>query len=212
MAKQKDPGSDYIKKNTMYLAAFICLAVGFLGGVVFSAYKSGSGVPVPPTMPQQSQQPQQQAAQKQTISDDQAKRMLALEKEVAANPENADAWTQLGNLYFDTSNFESAIRSYNKSLALKPNNANVQTDLGVMYRRSGKPKEAVAAFDKAVQIDPKHEIARFNKGIMLLHDLNDREGAIKVWEELVAMNPAAMTPGGRPLAEMINRFKETSTP
>jgi cytochrome c-type biogenesis protein CcmH/NrfG len=160
-------------------------------------------VPMPASMPQQSQQPQQQAAQEETITEDQAKRILALEKEVAANPNNADAWTQLGNLYFDTNNFESAIRSYKKSLALKPNNANIQTDLGVMYRRAGQPQEAIKAFEKAVQIDPKHEIARFNTGIVFLHDLNDREGALKAWQDLVDINPAAMTPGGKPLAEMI---------
>jgi len=203
MAKQNDPGNDTVKKNTMLLASFICLAVGFLGGVVFSAYKSGSGVPMPASMPQQSQQPQQQAAQEETITEDQAKRILALEKEVAANPDNGDAWTQLGNLYFDTNNFESAIRSYKKSLALKPNNANVQTDLGVMYRRAGQPQEAIQAFKEAVRIDPKHEIARFNTGIVFLHDLNDREGALKAWQDLVDINPAAMTPGGKPLAEMI---------
>jgi len=207
MAKQNDPGSDYVKKNTMLLAAFICLAVGFLGGVVFSAYKSGSGVPMPASMPQQSQQPQQQAAQEETITEDQARRILALEKEVSANPDNADAWTQLGNLYFDTNNFESAIRSYKKSLALKPNNANVQTDLGVMYRRAGQPKEAIKAFEKAIQIDPKHEIARFNTGIVFLHDLNNREGALKAWQDLVDINPAAMTPGGKPLADLIKALR-----
>ena len=212
MAKQNDPGSDYVKKNTMLLAAFICLAVGFLGGVVFSAYKSGSGVPVPASMPQQSQQPQQQAAQEETITEDQAKRILALEKEVTANPDNGDAWTQLGNLYFDTNNFESAIRSYKKSLALKPNNANVQTDLGVMYRRAGQPNEAIRAFEKAIQIDPKHEISRFNTGIVFLHDLNDREGAFKAWQGLVDINPAAMTPGGKPLAEMIKALRASPNP
>ncbi len=209
MAKQEDPGNDYVKKNTMLLASFICLAVGFLGGVVFSAYKSGSGVPMPASIPQQSQQPQQQAAQEETITEDQAKRILALEKEVAANPDNGDSWTQLGNLYFDTSNFESAIRSYKKSLALKPNNANVQTDLGVMYRRAGQPQEAIKAFEKAIRIDPKHEIARFNTGIVFLHDLNDREGALKAWQDLVNINPAAMTPGGKPLAEMIKALRES---
>jgi len=207
MAKQNDPGNDTVKKNTMLLASFICLAVGFLGGVVFSAYKSGSGVPMPASMPQKSQQPQQQAAQEETITEDQAKRILALEKEVASNPDNGDAWTQLGNLYFDTNNFESAIRSYKKSLALKPNNANVQTDLGVMYRRAGQPNEAIKAFEKAIQIDPKHEIARFNTGIVFLHDLNDREGALKAWQDLVNINPAAMTPGGKPLAAMIKALR-----
>ena len=81
-----------------------------------------------------------------------------------------------------------------------------------MYRRAGQPKEAIEAFEKAARIDPKHEIARFNKGIVLLHDLNDREGALKTWEQLVDINPAAMTPGGKPLAEMIKALRESPKP
>jgi cytochrome c-type biogenesis protein CcmH/NrfG len=165
---------------------------------------------MPAGMPQAPPQPRQQASQEETITEDQAKHILALEKEVAANPDNLDAWTQLGNLYFDTNNFDSAIRSYKKSLALKPDNANVQTDLGVMYRRAGQPEQAVKAFEKAVEIDPKHEIARFNTGIVLLHDLNDREGALKAWQGLVDINPAAMTPGGKPLAELIKALRGSS--
>ena len=76
--------------------------------------------------------------------------------------------------------------------------------------RSGQPEEAVKAFEKAVQIDPKHEIARFNTGIVLLHDLNDREGAIKARQGLVDINPAAMTPGGKPIADMIKALRESS--
>jgi len=207
MAKKEASETGMMKNSTALLISLIALGVGFLGGVALSAYKSGSGVAVPGPV----SSPQQQTSQKQPITEEQAKQILALEKETASNPENAEAWIQLGNLYFDTDNYPSAIRSYEKSLALKPDNANVLTDLGVMYRRSGQPKKAVEAFDKAIQIDPAHEVSRFNKGIVLLHDLNDKEGALHTWEELVKMNPAATTPGGQPLKELIKRFKETSS-
>jgi len=77
-----------------------------------------------------------------------------------------------------------------------------------MYRRAGKPLEAVKAFQEAVRIDPEHEIARFNMGIVLLHDLNDREGSLRAWEELVHVNPSAKAPGGQSLKEFIERLKE----
>lgn len=205
MAPKTKSEADTVQKSTMLLVAFIALGVGFLGGVVFSAFKAGSSIPT--GMPAPAPAPQQQATQTQSLTEDQAKRILALEREVSANPNNADAWTQLGNLYFDTNNHESAIKAYKKSLALSPNNANVQTDLGVMYRRNGQPEEAIKAFDKAIEIDPTHEVSRFNKGIVLLHDLNDQKGAVAAWEELVKMNPAAMTPGGQPLSELLKRFK-----
>jgi cytochrome c-type biogenesis protein CcmH/NrfG len=203
MAKRETIETGMIKNSTALLISLIALGIGFLGGVVFSAYKSGSGVPIPQAAPQQ------QASKEQPMTEEQAKNILALEKEAAADPNNADTWIRLGNLYFDTDNFENAIRTYEKGLSLKPDNANVQTDLGVMYRRSGQPKKAVEAFDRAIKIDPTHEVSRFNKGIVLLHDLNNKEGALKAWEALVEMNPAAMTPSGQPLKDLLKRFKET---
>jgi cytochrome c-type biogenesis protein CcmH/NrfG len=122
---------------------------------------------------------------------------------VAVNPTNIDAWTQLGNVYFDTQNFTKAIRAYEKSLELSPNNPNVLTDLGVMYRRNGQPGKAVEVFDRAMTIDPRHEQSRFNKGIVLRYDMNDREGAVKAWEELLRINPSATAPNGQPLSEAI---------
>ena len=79
--------------------------------------------------------------------------------------------------------------------------------MGVMYRRNKQPREAIKAFDQAMAIDPKHEISRMNKGIVLLHDLNDREGAIQAWEELVHINPLAMSPTGRSVDELIQAIK-----
>ena len=82
--------------------------------------------------------------------------------------------------------------------------------MGVMYRRSGEPQEAVKAFDEAIKINPQHEISRFNKGVVLLHDLNDQEEAIKAWEALVALNPDVKAPSGTPVRELLKQFKERS--
>jgi cytochrome c-type biogenesis protein CcmH/NrfG len=137
--------------------------------------------------------------------------IAALEQETRTNPQNAEAWIQLGNEFFDSDQFEKAIQAYHKSLELKPNNADVWTDLGIMYRRSGKPEEAIKKFDKAIGVDPKHEIARLNKGIVLLHDLKDTDGALKAWEELIEINPVAMAPTGRSVDEMVQQLKKQQT-
>ncbi len=206
MAKKAATESGMMKNSTALLISLIALGIGFLGGVVLSAYKTGSGIPVPGHQAP----PRQQASRQQQITKDQSERIRTLEKAVASNPEDTDSWIRLGHLYFDTDNYEGAIRAYEKSLALSPDNANVHTDLGIMYRRNGQPEKAVEAFDKAIKIDPDHEVSRFNKGIVLLHDLNDQEGALRAWEALVERNPAAMTPGGQPLKEMLKRFRQSS--
>ena len=191
-------GNGLVKKETALLIAVVALVTGFLGGVVFSVYYTGSGQTVQSSAPHPSS-----SSPAQDLTAQQAEGILALEKEVAANPENVAAWTQLGHLYFDTNKPAKAIRAYEKALELQPKNPNVLTDLGVMYRRNGQPEKAIEAFDKAIALNPRHDQSRFNKGIVLKFDLNDREGAIKAWEELIKINPAATLPNGQPVSEAI---------
>ena len=199
MAKQISPEGNFVKKETMFIVALIALVIGFLGGVFYSALQSGptgTGVQTTSGPPQPSQQ-------QSGMSNEQARSIMALEQEVAANPTNVDAWTQLGHVYFDTNNPPKAIRAYEKALELRPDEPNVLTDLGVMYRRNGQPEKALEVFDRAISIDPAHQQSRFNKGIVLRYDLNDRDGAIKAWEELIKINPGALAPNGQPVSEAI---------
>jgi cytochrome c-type biogenesis protein CcmH/NrfG len=188
-------GGKMVKQEFMIMVALITLVVGFVIGVVFSSSQSTQ---VTRTV---AQQPSQQAP---GLAPDQAVSILNLEKEVAANPENIQAWTSLGNIYFDTGNAPKAINSYNKALALDPSSPNVWTDLGVMYRRNKQPFEAIKAFERATSLNPTHEQARFNTGIVLMYDLNDKAGAKKAWEELLTINPVAMAPNGQSVKEMID--------
>ncbi len=204
------PKTGYVKKETMLWVATITLVVGFLMGVVVTSYKSSSGLPVTSAPPRSQPPPPQADAKGPSVET--AARIFELEKLANQNPDDAEAWIQLGNLYFDSANYEKAVNAYQKSLALKPDNANVLTDMGVMYRRSGKPAEAVKAFDKAIAVDPRHEVSRFNKGIVLMHDLNDLAGAVRAWEELAAVNPAAKSPNGQLVAELIKRMQPPGKP
>ena len=202
MAKKNTPDMrQYVKKETLYMACLLALAIGFFGGVMFGIYKSG------PSGPTQTAAPVQPTSMPQSDAD-LSNEIAALEREVAANPSDVAAWINLGNNYFDTAQHEKSIEAYGKALALAPNNANVWTDMGVMYRRSGNPQEAIKAFDKAVEVDPKHETSRFNKGIVLMHDLNDIPGAIKAWEGLLQVNPVAVAPNGQSVDQLVMSLKQ----
>ena len=199
--------SEYVKKETMIIVAFICLGIGFLGGIAFSIYKAGPTMPVqstgtPPQMPPQ-QQPQGPTPEQMGLIQD-------LESKTSMNPKDVSSWTQLAHTYFDSDQYGKAINAYSKSLALAPNDPDVWTDLGVMYRRNKQPQKAIESFDKAISADPRHEASRLNKGIVLMHDLNDLDGAIRAWEDLVEINPAAVAPGGKQsIKEMLDRFKSS---
>ena len=206
MAEKKKYSGQYVKKETMMVVALVAVMMGFLGGVVFSAYNSSPGLNVPASgLPDQ-------VSQKKNISNKLKQEVRGLEKEVSVHPENIVAWVRLGNLNFDIDQPEEAIMAYNRALELDPGNADVLTDLGVMYRRKGQPLEAVKAFDKAIKIDPRHEASRFNKGVVLLHDLNDSVGAITAWEELVELNPLAKAQGNELVVELIGKIKGRDNP
>lgn len=199
--------SQYVKKQTFITVAILALLAGFIGGTVYSSFKltgqqstgvaqnSQGGVSMPP------QQTQDQSAEF-------AAKIMQLEKYLEQNPSDADAWANLGNLLFDTNQPPQAIEAYKRSLEIKPGNLGVMTDLGVMYRRNGQPEHAVDMFDEVISLNPNFEQARFNKGIVLLHDLNDVQAGIQAWEELLKINPMAMTSTGETVENIVKRLKE----
>ena len=202
MKKQEKVEVQYVKMNTALTIGLVCLIVGFLGGIIYSTYKSGAtGMATPAQM----SAPQASAP---TMTPQQSQRILSLEKVVAADPNNPNAWLELGNLYFDSGNFQGSIRSYVKYLELDPDNPNVLTDLGVMYRRNGQPQEALASFEKAMTADPSHQQSRFNKGVVLMQDLGRAEEATQVWLELTKINPDFQMPSGQHLKDVVEGMKK----
>ncbi len=193
-----------IQNNTIQIiivTTVISLAVGFFCGVGYSNYRSRIDKNV------QEHSLHQENIQNETSDDQYEKQQSTLMKEVSQNPGNIDAWTQLGNLYFDHGEVIQAIAAYKKSLELDPNNANVWTDLGVMYRRNGEFHVATASFSRANEINPQHEVSLLNKGIVLFYDLKDTSGAVVVWEKLVALNENASTSGGQLIVDLIQSIK-----
>jgi cytochrome c-type biogenesis protein CcmH/NrfG len=149
-------------------------AVGFLAGVVFSAWKLEHGsIPVREALP---------SAKEQDKGTDARSRLAGMEKMVAANPQDVQALVALGNEYFDAANHEKAVEFYQRALRIQPRDPDVLTDMGISYRKLGKVPEAVNAFRMATEVDPEHPIALFNLGLVLRDDLKDYRGALTAWE------------------------------
>ncbi len=202
MKKSERVEVQYIKLNTALTIGLICLVVGFLGGIIYNTYKSGASVALYQTPPSASPAPGP------SLTPQQSQRILALEREVSANPGNQNAWVELGNLYFDSGNHQGAIRSYLKYLEFDPTNPNVLTDLGVMYRRNGQPDRALASFEKAIAGDPEHQQSRYNQGIVLMQDMGQPEEALKAWHELMGINPDFVLPSGQRLKDMLDNLQK----
>jgi tetratricopeptide (TPR) repeat protein len=113
----------------------------------------------------------------------------ALKAVAEREPSNAQARTQLGNLYFDAERYEDAISWYSESLKRDPKDVNVSTDLGVCYYYTNQPDKALAQFEQSLKLDPKHAKTLLNVGIVRAFGKQDLEGASKAWQQVIALAP-----------------------
>ena len=113
-----------------------------------------------------------------------------LEGIVAKEPNNRNAWVQLGHNYFDSDQPMKAIEAYDKALELNQNDPNLLTDQGVMYRRLGWFDKAIKNFEEANRISPNHQQSLYNLGIVYRYDLQDFPKALETWERFLAINPS----------------------
>ena len=209
MASTNSGNAATVSRSAAILGAGLALLAGiFLGFTMRGMMDSPSSRGAAPTAQQQMPPPQAPAQQAPAPAPALVERIKALEKQTQLEPANVAAWTELGNLYFDTDQPEKAIPAYEKSLTLEPGNPDVTTDLGVMYRHVGKFDKALECFNKAIAANPGHVIASFNKSVVLEHDKNDRAGALAVLKTLAAKNPQAVLPGNKPVAQAIQELSQ----
>lgn len=109
-------------------------------------------------------------------------RIAEMEKVVAADPKNIQAWVTLGNDYFDMQNPKKAVEAYGKALEINPDNPDVLTDQGVMFRALGFFDKALANFEKANKINPNHLQSLYNIGIVYSVDLKQPAKARAAFE------------------------------
>jgi tetratricopeptide (TPR) repeat protein len=82
---------------------------------------------------------------------------------IDANPENFDAYEQLGVLYAQRED-SLAIAFYNRAIQLRPNEPGVYYNLGIYYQSKEQWNRALEAYSSAVQIDPNHFNSHYNMG------------------------------------------------
>jgi tetratricopeptide (TPR) repeat protein len=206
MASVKDINPEgYVKKQTLIVAIVSCLAIGFVGGTLYSSFKLAPGNSVKEKGKALVQKAE--SDEHPDLSMELSVKISEIQEYLKTHPDDAEAWTKVGNLFYDSDQAQNAIDAYEKSLAIEPGRIGVITDLGTMYRRNNQPQKAIESFDKAIAIDPSFETARFNKGVVLLHDLNDLEGCIKEWEAIIEINPMAMAPNGDSVDALVQRMK-----
>lgn len=211
-------GISKVSKGVFFVGVAVALVLGvYVGSLVPSMFTQEPAQQVPAGQTQAASQATGQPSAQSSgpakqdnqppIPPELAAKIASMEQNVLANPKDAHNWTDLGNLYFDTGQSRKAASAYERSLALAPDNADVLTDLGIMYRELGEYDKAVASFRRASSVNPRHENAMFNEGVVLYFDLKRKDAAMKAWQRLLAVNPAARAPDGQSVSDVIRNLR-----
>jgi cytochrome c-type biogenesis protein CcmH/NrfG len=171
----------------VYTAIAVVLVLGGIGGYLLhtsgapaesSSTASQGGGSLPPSMIT--------SAPAQVLDAE----VKPLQARLDTNPKDVSALTELGNIYFDASQWSTAIGYYARSLNESPKNPDVRTDMGIAYYYTGDADRALKEFDQALTDDPRHVQTLFNMGVVKMGGKNDPKGAIAAWESLLKIDPA----------------------
>lgn len=94
----------------------------------------------------------------------------ALKARIAMNPNDFEALSTLGDVYFESSQFVDAFQTYDKAIAVNPNCADCYNDRGLSLFYLGDATSALESFDKAVAISPGYTHAWLSKGYVLVSE------------------------------------------
>ena len=152
---------------------------GIIVGYMLGVSQTGAGsIPVAAASAQTAAAP---AANEQELQ--------AYRNVLASDPKNVRANVELGNRLYDAGRYSDAIPYYQQAFTLDSKNVSVSTDLATALYYAGRADEALVQFDKSLALDPKHAQTLFNIGIVKRDAKNDPQGAIMVWERLLADVP-----------------------
>jgi cytochrome c-type biogenesis protein CcmH/NrfG len=170
-----------------YALAVVCLLIGVAAGWFVRGSQSPS-TPAAETanVTALSAGTQPTLEQMKRMADKQVEPLLT---QVKTDPNNAELLANIGNIYYDTHQFQAAIDYYQRALQIKPDNASVRTDMGTAYWYSDNADAAIAEFKRALVSEPNKPNALFNLGIVLWQGKVDVDGALSAWQKLLDTNP-----------------------
>jgi superkiller protein 3 len=86
--------------------------------------------------------------------------IAAYKDAIAARPDYAEAYNNLGLTYRGRGRLAEAIDAYRAAVSIKPDFAVAYNNLGVAYGSLGKYAEAMAAWEQAVRVAPNSPAGR----------------------------------------------------
>jgi tetratricopeptide (TPR) repeat protein len=122
---------------------------------------------------------------------------------VAAQPDNADAWSLLGAVCINLNRLDEAAEHLAEALRLNPDHFAAHDNLGVLLARQKRYAEAIASFRRALLVNPRQPVTQLNLANALVRNGQVGE-AIGAFKMVVALAPDSL-PAHTELAQIFTR-------
>ena len=109
-----------------------------------------------------------------------------------ANPNHADAHSNLGILLNQLGEHQKAVSCYEKAIEINPSHANAYNNLGNTFNYLGEHQKAVGCYKKVVQINPNYAGPYNNLGDTF-RELGEPQKAISCYEKAIQIEPDNLT-------------------
>ena len=126
----------------------------------------------------------------------------AYQQAIAAKPDNAGYYNNLGNLLARAGKIDEAKAAYTKSAELDPANAGMAwRNFGISLYQAGRMQEAIEPLQKAVQIDPKNAQGWYLLGTCMVADpsiykqvgdkieVTPKPGTVEAFQKAIELDP-----------------------
>lgn len=100
----------------------------------------------------------------------------------------ADAYYNLGNLYYEAGQYEKAIVPLRKAVAEKPDDSDAHYTLGNVYDKLKRYPEAAKEFELLTRIEPKNDAVFYNLGNAYLYQKKFQQ-ASEQYQKAISLNP-----------------------
>lgn len=127
----------------------------------------------------------------QTFAPEKSELELLIEK-TAVNPNDADAWYHLADLYERGELYENEIEALKRVVTIQPTRGYAYLKMGTAYNRLGRYEDAVHAFSKAQRHQSRNPVL-YNNMAYAYGKLGKNEKEIAALRKAIALRPRYAT-------------------
>ncbi len=112
----------------------------------------------------------------------------AFDRAIAADPANANAFLNRGNVRLKLRDYDGALADLNESLRLLPDCAATLVNRGHLYHQRGDSGRALQDLNRAIELDPRDAVAVLNRGFVF-EDTGKPEEALRDYDRAIELDP-----------------------